>query len=147
MRTLLLLTCLLFVPLLSAETVHEVKMLNMNETGVMPFEPDYLAINPGDSIRFLPVDSGHNGATIRGFIPEGAARFISKIDEDFTAQFTVEGWYGLRCAPHYAMGMVMLVKVGNPASDQLILPEGLPFQVAERFNRIIADHVDSAAAQ
>jgi pseudoazurin len=143
MRTLLLFICFLFAPLLAAETVHEVRMLNMNETGPMPFEPDYLEINPGDSIRFIPEDRGHNVATIRGFIPEGATRFISKIDEDFTTQFTVEGWYGLRCAPHYSMAMVMLVKVGNPSADLLIIPDGVPAQALERFNQIIANHVNN----
>lgn len=143
MRTLLLLAGLLFMPFLAAETVHEVKMLNTNTTGPMPFEPDYLAIHPGDSIRFIPEHRGHNVATIKDFIPEGAATFMSKIDEDFTTQFTVEGWYGLRCPPHYSMGMVMLVKVGNPDQDQLILPEDLPAQARERFERIITQYLPS----
>jgi len=141
MRTLLLLACILFMPYLAAETVHEVKMLNMNATGPMPFEPDFLAINLGDSIRFIPEHRGHNVGTIKDFIPEGAATFMSKIDEDFTTQFTLEGWYGLRCPPHYTMGMIMLVKVGNPSIDQLVLPDDLPVAALERFNKIIDQHV------
>lgn len=141
MKVLLLLAGFIFAPLLAAETLHEVKMLNTNATGPMPFEPDYLAINPGDSIRFIPVHRGHNVATIRGFMPEGADSFISKIDEDFTIRLTVEGWYGLRCLPHYTMGMVMLVKVGNPPEDQLLLPEGISAQALDRFNQIIKRNV------
>lgn len=141
MRTLLLALSLILSPCLSAQTVHEVLMLNTGASGPMPFEPDYLAIEPGDSLRFIPQDRGHNVGTIKGFIPEGAERFMSKIDEDFTTRLDVEGWYGLRCPPHYSMGMVMLVKVGNPSPDSLVIPVDLPAEALQRFERIVKANV------
>ncbi|WP_037373055.1 plastocyanin/azurin family copper-binding protein, partial [Salipiger mucosus] len=40
--------------------VHEVKMLNKGEAGVMVFEPAYVKAEPGDVIQFVPTDKGHN---------------------------------------------------------------------------------------
>lgn len=65
-----LLACLM--PLSAMAEVHEVRMLNRNDTGAMPFEPDYLVIQPGDTVKFLAANPGHNAATIDGMIPEGA---------------------------------------------------------------------------
>ncbi|WP_323715664.1 plastocyanin/azurin family copper-binding protein [Paracoccus aminovorans] len=67
-----MLACLL--PLSALAEVHEVKMLNRNDTGPMPFEPEYLVIQPGDTVKFLAVDPGHNAATIAGMIPEGGRK-------------------------------------------------------------------------
>ena len=33
---------------------HEVKMYNRNENGPMIYEPQFLKIAPGDSVRFIP---------------------------------------------------------------------------------------------
>jgi plastocyanin len=50
----------------------EVKMLNKGEKGTMVFEPDFVSAAPGDTIRFVPTDKGHNVETIKGMLPEGA---------------------------------------------------------------------------
>ncbi|MDO5371507.1 MAG: pseudoazurin, partial [Paracoccus sp. (in: a-proteobacteria)] len=46
-----LLSCLL--PFAALAETHEVRMLNRNDSGPMPFEPDYLVIRPGDSVKFI----------------------------------------------------------------------------------------------
>lgn len=116
--------------------VHEVRMFNRNERGPMIYEPDFLRIAPGDSLRFIPEQPGHNAASIEGMIPDGAAPFKSKINEDFTITLTVPGSYGIKCSPHFAMGMVMLVMVGEaPAPD---LPADLPSRARDRFAAILA---------
>ncbi|AGT11445.1 pseudoazurin [Paracoccus aminophilus] len=120
--------------------VHEVKMLNRNEQGSMIYEPQFLRIQPGDSVKFLSSQPGHNAATIEGMLPEGATAFKSKINQDFEVSFEVPGTYGIKCSPHYAMGMVMLVQVG--AEEIGPLPEGLPKRAEDRLKEIIA-----AAAQ
>ena len=91
----------------------EVKMLNKGEKGAMVFEPDFVKAAPGDVIRFVPSDKGHNAETIKGMIPEGAQSFKSKSNEEFTVTFDKEGVYGIKCTPHYAMGMVALIEVGE----------------------------------
>lgn len=94
-------------------TEIQVKMLNKGAKGAMVFEPDLIIASPGDTISFLSVDKGHNVETIKGMIPEGAESFKSKMSADFTVTLTAEGIYGVKCMPHYAMGMVALIRVGK----------------------------------
>lgn len=116
--------------------VHEVQMYNRSENGPMIYEPSFLKIAPGDSVRFIPTQPSHNAATIDNMIPEGAASFRSGINEDFTVTLDVPGSYGIRCSPHVAMGMVMLIHVGDEA--ETILPDDLPAKARERFEAILA---------
>lgn len=95
---------------------HEVQMLNKGEKGAMVFVPDLVKAAPGDTIRFVPTHRSHNAETIKGMIPQGAAEFKSKINEEFTVTLTEEGVYGIKCAPHYGMGMVALILVGDPVN-------------------------------
>ena len=77
------------------------------------FEPAILHVEPGDSVTFLATDSGHNAASKRGMIPDGAEPWNGAIDEELTVTLTVPGIYGYICLPHYEMGMVGLIVVGN----------------------------------
>ncbi|MCA2006483.1 pseudoazurin [Tritonibacter mobilis] len=121
---------------LIAET-HEVQMFNRNEQSAMLYQPEYLQIAPGDSVRFIPTQPSHNAATIDGMIPEGATPFKSKINEDFTVTLTESGRYGIKCSPHFAMGMVMVIDVGDVDVAQE-LPEDLPKRAMQRFRDILA---------
>jgi pseudoazurin len=94
----------------------EVKMLNKGEKGMMVFEPDFVRAAPGDTIRFVPVDKGHNVESIQGMIPEGAQPFKGKFSEELTVKLDKEGVYGVKCLPHYGMGMVALIEVGKPVN-------------------------------
>lgn len=94
----------------------EVLMLNKGAKGAMVFEPDFIRAAPGDTIRFVPTDKGHNAETIKGMIPEGAEAFKSKFNETFEVKLDKEGVYGVKCTPHYAMGMVALIQVGAPVN-------------------------------
>lgn len=94
----------------------EVHMLNKGEKGTMVFEPDFVQAAPGDTIRFVAVDKGHNAESIKGMMPEGAEPFKGKINEEITYTVSEEGVYGIKCTPHYGMGMVMLVAVGKPVN-------------------------------
>ena len=94
---------------------YEIEMLNKSEVGIMVFEPAFLEIAPGDTVHFRAVDKGHNAASIDGMIPEGGATWEGGLSKDVDVTFDVEGVYGVRCVPHYAMGMVALIVVGDPA--------------------------------
>jgi pseudoazurin len=94
-----------------AETI-EVKMLNRGEEGSMIFEPAFLKVNVGDILEFKSVDKGHNVESIKGMLPSGVEKFKSRIGGDFTLPITEEGLYGVKCTPHYAMGMVALIQAG-----------------------------------
>lgn len=98
-----------------AET-FEVQMLNKGEEGAMVFEPAFVKAEVGDVIRFLPTDKGHNVEDIKGMLPDGVDRFKTKFNEEFELKVEQEGVYGIKCTPHYAMGMVALIQVGDPAN-------------------------------
>jgi pseudoazurin len=96
----------------------EVKMLNKGSDGqVMMFEPAFLRVQPGDTVRFVPTDKGHDAETIPGMLPEGAQPFKGKLSEELKVTFQTPGLYGYRCLPHFGMGMVGLIAVGNTAPN------------------------------
>lgn len=95
---------------------HVVEMLNKGEKGAMVFQPNLVQAAPGDTVKFVPTDKSHNAETIKGMIPEGAESFKSKMNEEFTVTLDKDGVYGVKCAPHYGMGMVALIVVGQPVN-------------------------------
>ncbi|HWW47907.1 MAG TPA: pseudoazurin [Xanthobacteraceae bacterium] len=103
-------------PAFSAE--HEVKMLNKGADGQsMVFEPAFLKVAPGDTVKFVPTDKGHDAATIPGILPEGAEAIKGKMNQEVTVTLTVPGLYGYKCTPHLGMGMVGLIQVGDDTSN------------------------------
>ena len=94
----------------------DVKMLNHGAGGAFVFEPDLVRIQPGDSVHFVAADKGHDAASVDGMMPAGAKPFAGKMSQDITVKFDVPGVYGVKCQPHYAMGMVALVVVGTPTN-------------------------------
>ena len=119
-----------------AET-FEVKMLNGNATGGMAFAPDFLSLKPGDTVKFFATQRGHNAATIKDFLPKGAAPFKGKINQEVSVTFTEEGFYGIMCTPHYDMGMVMVVRVGDAPLSQMEMPGDMRPGTAKRIGQII----------
>ncbi len=81
------------------------------------FSPGILRINKGDTVRFVMVDKGHNSASKKGMLPKGAQAWSGAIDEKLEITFDVEGTYGYLCSPHYQMGMVGLILVGDYTSN------------------------------
>ena len=94
----------------------EVKMLDKGADGVMVFEPALVKIEPGDSVKFIASSKGHNAETIKGMLPDGATPFVGKINQEIAVTFDKPGVYGVKCLPHYGMGMVALVVVGAPVN-------------------------------
>lgn len=90
-----------------------VKMLNSGPGGMMVFDPAFVRLKPGDSIKFVPTDKGHNVETIKGMAPEGTDYVKTAVGQEAVVKFDKEGVYGFKCSPHYMMGMVALVVVGD----------------------------------
>ncbi|HEY9536850.1 MAG TPA: pseudoazurin [Kiloniellaceae bacterium] len=112
-------------------------MLNRNMTGPMVYEPDHLSIAPGDTVKFLATDKGHNAAVIEGMLLDGAAVFKGNINEEVAVTLTAEGLYGVKCSPHFAMGMAMPIEVGAARAKATDRPEGLPSRAKTRFEEIL----------
>lgn len=95
---------------------HVVKMVNKSGNKFMQFEPAFTKAAPGDTIKFVPTDKSHNAESIPEMWPEGAEKFKGNINQEVTLKVEKEGVYGVKCMPHYAMGMVALIQVGKPAN-------------------------------
>ncbi|MEO5808483.1 MAG: pseudoazurin [Sphingomicrobium sp.] len=101
----------------AAAADHVVKMLNKGSAGMFVFEPALVKIAPGDTVTFIPVDKMHNVESIAGMIPDGAVPFKGKMSQPLKVAFSKPGLYGYKCLPHYGMGMVGMVIVGNAGSN------------------------------
>ncbi|MDQ1900531.1 pseudoazurin [Paracoccus sp. WLY502] len=118
---------------------HEVHMLNKGEAGMMVFEPAYVKAQPGDVIRFVPTDKSHNVEAIKDILPEGVEAFKSKINEEYALTVTEPGLYGVKCTPHFAMGMVGLIQVGDaPANLDAAKTAKMSKKARERMDAEIA---------
>ena len=116
---------------------HQVKMLNRGAKGMMVFEPDLIKIAPGDTVTFVAVNPGHDARSIKGMIPEGAEPFEGKISKDVSVTFTQPGVYGVECRPHYAMGMVAAVVVGDPVNLDAAKAVKQPPMAKKKFDKIL----------
>ena len=124
-------------PVLAAN--FEVHMLNKGEAGSMVFEPAFTKVAPGDTVTFIPTDKGHNAETIKDMLPEGAEAFKGPMGKELVVTFTAPGAYGVKCAPHFAMGMVALVVVGDaPANLEAVKAVKVPKKVQERLEPLFA---------
>jgi len=122
-----------------AAAEFEVKMLNKGETGSMVFEPAFLQIAVGDTVKFVPTDKGHNAEIIKDMLPEGGTTFKGKINEEISVTFDVAGAYGYKCAPHFGMGMVGMIVVGEaPANLDALKAIKTPPKVTAKFEEFYA---------
>ncbi len=145
--TLMLVAGLAATPAFAAE--YEVQMLNKGPDGqAMVFEPAFLVVEPGDTVTFVPTDKGHNSETIPGMLPEGAEAWKGRINDEVTVTFDVPGLYGYKCTPHYPLGMVGLIQVGdavpNLADAELVKHPGRAAQrMHELLEQVSADGADT----
>ena len=103
---------------------YDVQMLNKGSDGqTMVFEPAFLQIAVGDTVNFIPTDKGHNAEVIKGLFPEGGTEFKGKINQELSVTFDVEGAYGYKCLPHFGMGMVGLIVVGDEPANLAAITE------------------------
>jgi pseudoazurin len=116
---------------------HQVQMLNKGEKGAMVFQPDYIEAAPGDTVTFIPTDKGHDAESIKGMIPEGAEPFKGKINQEVKVTLEKEGLYGVKCSPHYGMGMVALIKVGAPANAEDVKTVKHPGKAKAHFDELL----------
>ncbi len=150
MKPLLLLAAALAAAVLAAAPAgaetFRVEMRNRGEKGSMVFEPDFLAIEPGDSVKFIATHQSHNAASIDGMVPEGYAGFKGRINEEIEVTFDRPGFYGIKCSPHFGMGMVMLVKVGKAELTDAIRTLEVPARARPRLDAIFA-RIDAGEGQ
>lgn len=122
----------------NAET-YEVRMLNKGEAGAMVFEPAFISAQVGDTVVFLPTDKGHNAESIEGMLPAGAEVFVGDMNKEISVTLVQEGIYGVKCKPHYLMGMVALIQAGAPANLEEAKAAKHKGKAKGRFEELLAE--------
>ena len=109
----------------------------------MVFEPALIKAEVGDTIKFVATTAGHQVQSFKGVVPsecsfttqnegkpekagdctKGAKKNVikSKIikkNKYFSVKINTQGYFPVMCKPHYAMGMVGLIVVGNPGDKE-----------------------------
>ena len=121
---------------------HEVKMLNAGTDGSMVFEPGYLNVAPGDTVKFVPTDAGHN--TVSSITPEGGSTWKGAIGEEVSVKIDTDGIYVYLCEPHTALAMVGVIQVGK--SDNLSDAQKSAKELSAKF-AVSKDRLDEYMAQ
>lgn len=96
----------------------QVQMLNYGDTGPMVFEPAFIKAQVGDTVTFVPTQSGHQAKSY--VVPEGQTPWASQLNEQYTVNLDHEGVHLYYCPPHLMMGMVGVVQVGEPVNQSVI---------------------------
>jgi pseudoazurin len=131
----------------AAAADHVVKMLNKGKAGAMVFEPALVKVKPGDTVTFVPTDKSHNAESITGMLPAGAKPFKGKMNQPLKVTFSKPGVYGYKCLPHYGMGMVGVVVVGNPGNLASAQKVSHPGKAKQAFGRLLSQSQVQTAAR
>lgn len=81
------------------------------------YAPDIVRVAAGDVVKWVATTKGHNVEFIKGGVPEGVEKFRSKLSKDVSYTFTTPGVYAYKCTPHFGMGMIGIVIVGDDLSN------------------------------
>lgn len=97
----------------------EVEMLNKRDDGErMVYSEDVTRIKPGDTVKWIPTDRGHNVDFIDG--PDNwKAPKRSRIGSEVEYTFDKPGVYTYVCTPHASMGMLATVVVGDVSVENI----------------------------
>ena len=110
-KILLTIIFVMATPVIAAD--HTVEMLSSSNGEMMVFKPAVLKIAPGDSVTWKATNPGHNTASIAEMTPDANLEWNGKINEELKITFTKEGVYGYKCTPHYILGMIGIIAVGD----------------------------------
>ena len=66
--------------------MREFKLPDLGE-GMQEAEIVQWLIKPGDTVKLVATDKGHNAESIKGMFPADAAPFVGKSGEDVTVTF------------------------------------------------------------
>lgn len=104
--------CLLVLSLTVPAAWAETHTITARSTS---YDPMVLKIAPGDQVNWVNM-SGHFNQFEEHLIPDGAETWTTQMGQDVSRTFDVEGVYIYKCPPHFAMGMVGAIIVGEPVN-------------------------------
>lgn len=90
-------------------------IVNLKTTGnngkMMVFEPMLLQIAVGDTVNFVPSDASHNAVSFSA--PSDKSSFETPYGKATKVTFNEKGVVLVKCLPHFVMGMVGVIQVGD----------------------------------
>ena len=103
------------------------------------FSPALIQIELGDTVKWVATDRGHNVEFVRGAVPEGVKPFRSALGKDVSYTFSTPGAYVYKCTPHYGLGMVGIIIVGETPDNLLdIAAKKYPGKADKRIDALLA---------
>jgi len=122
MRAILLLFGIMMLAISGSGVAAETETHTV-EARAVSFDPMVIKIQPGDTVAWTNM-TGHNSNSMgdeQGLIPEGGKSWKSQIGQNYSVTLETEGVYIYKCDPHYAMGMVGAIIVGEPVNiDEVV---------------------------
>ena len=110
-----LILCLSISSAYAAEV--QIEMLNKLGDESMVYSKKLVKVKPGDTVKWIATDKTHNVNFIKGGVPEGVELYKSTPNENAEFTFKTPGVYAYSCTPHYGMGMIGFVVVGDNTSN------------------------------
>ncbi len=94
--------------------VKQVYDINAEQRDQMyQFQPDYMEVETGDTVRFLGTVGRHTVHSVRDMLPEGVQKIGIMPHGNPDVVFDRPGIYGIQCKLHQRHGMVALIVVGG----------------------------------
>ena len=116
MKSLVLALSLLSVsPVLAAEIT--VETLNNKDGEMYVYSSKVVKVAVGDVVTWKATNAGHNAVFVPKAFPEGATPLEGMLSKDVSYTFDKPGIYMVKCNPHYGLGMLQAVVVGNDMSN------------------------------
>ena len=138
---LLILCLLLFSGIINAKE-HIVNLKTTGDNGkMMVFEPDFLKIAIGDTVNFVPSDATHNAESFS--VPSTKSTFQTPYGKATKITFNEEGVVLVKCVPHFALGMIGVIQVGDNVDKNKALED---WQAVKSGVVINKEDVDQALA-
>ena len=109
---------------------------------MMVFEPNYIKIAQGDTINFVPSDSSHNAESFS--VPSPKSSFQTPYGKATKVTFSEEGVVLVKCLPHFALGMIAVVQIGDNIDGAKAKADWDKAKVAVAMNK---DAIDKALSQ
>lgn len=104
------------------------------------FYPPIVKIQPGETVTWISKDKGHNVEFVKGAVPDGVPAFRSKLNQDAAFTFETPGVYVYKCSPHYGLGMVGIVVVGDDMSGlEAAADKRYPGKAGKRLDAMFAE--------
>lgn len=108
----------IIVPRFATAAEHVVEMRNKDDAGnTMAFQPGFVKVEVGDTVKFVPTDKSHNAESVREVWPEGVAPVKGGFSKEVVFNAEKEGLYVLKCARITAWAWSCSCRSASPSTS------------------------------